>query len=1157
MPSIQNRFKLSSIYIAMLASSSFVVNAQQTDEKTTPKTKEEVEIIEVTGFKGSLRKSINDKRFSQNISDSIHAEDIGKSTDQNIADALSRVTGVSVQSNDGEGSTITVRGANSQQNNISLDGVQLGATDFSQSVDLSSFSSDILSKIEVVKTPSADHEEGSLGANINLVTVKPLDLTKNIRTLTLQGRYNDLSENEDYKISGSFSEKFLDETLGIFVTAVKETNSVRRDQYLAENWRARFSPIATNTAGEIVNDVWGLSPYDSKYELLQNDRDRTGINFGLQWTPTDDTDINLKLNWSKQDMASSLHGVKTRGSDFVNLVEGVDPGLFLGEAPYTDPEADWHTYDPETKTFTKWLNRFGLGDLSQSENEFENVNKIASLDITHNFSDSFSMSAGVGYSKAERLPGNEVYVNLQNFSNIGAWQLWHTPSDEFEPVGYDCTASGPCKLVGGRGVVDFGPVENFGDGDDSLWDNRSTTGFNPDDIAAQHLVGLNRSEVNVKDTVKSAHVDFDWDIEFGPVTSFEFGAKYTERSKFVDDQTTTFNSVGEGVVIVDPDTGNRSTLIGGLRDISASQFATNESFPVDNFMASLGYGRDNFTDGWSTFSAFQAFDLALGSPDVAIVPDNTETRSAVLDNLAVYFKSNFEALDGRLTGDIGVRYVKTEVEAEGYSGVNFHFDSSNLGRVFDPFTLQAYRDSSNPACPDINFHGNNWDEETRWARVDGLGYDTNGTDDKRDDIALPNAGLCYDANTERETATMWWVWRHADVSTEANYVYGDRQFDENGNLVATEDRSKRAFAVSGTHEYDVLLPSLNLNYAINDEMVGRLALSKTMSRPQIDSLRPGFKVTETVWGGNDRDNIITLTNPELDPLESKNLDISFEWYFDESGMFSAGLFFKDMTNFEESETIITYMDDLRGLGLDPNAPTYDVNNLLLIGGQDDLASCMPNRIGSDVDLAMDWVYSGDLEQMCARFKTTRIRNGKGASIKGLELGYTQTFDSLSGWMSGLGVQANYTYQDSEYDQEVSSIDENVTLPSLQVAYTPEHSYNVTTFWEQDGHQLRLSYQGTSDQVAERSWEQGTLWEEGRKTLDFSATYQATENISVTFQAVNLTDEGVRQYYTSRFTNLNGEIFDEGNAIDGEATKSRTVLNYRTGRTYRLSVRADF
>ena len=88
---------------------------------------EAIEEIVVTGYKASILAAREAKRMNDAISDSIMAEDIGKSTDENIADALSRVTGISLQSQDGLGQTVTVRGLNPNLNVVSLNGVQLGS----------------------------------------------------------------------------------------------------------------------------------------------------------------------------------------------------------------------------------------------------------------------------------------------------------------------------------------------------------------------------------------------------------------------------------------------------------------------------------------------------------------------------------------------------------------------------------------------------------------------------------------------------------------------------------------------------------------------------------------------------------------------------------------------------------------------------------------------------------------------------------------------------------------------------------------------------------------------------------------------------------------------------------------------------------------------
>ena len=1174
---VRNRFRMSALSVAVLSVCSGQAFAQE-NETEDQSQYEALEEVQVTGIRASIEKSIDDKRYGGNIKDTINAEDIGKTTDQNIAEALSRVTGVSMQTADGEGTTITVRGANAQQNNISLNGVQLGSTGFSQAVDLSAYSADILSKIEVVKTPSADHDEGSLGANINLVSAKPLEVTEGLN-INGQGRYNDLSDKEDYKASATYTGKFFDDTFGVIVTAFDETNSVRKDRFSQDQWVARTSQRATDQNGNTVNDVTGLVPYNTRMQLHENDRDRQGVNLGLQWQATDDTEVNANLSWNKQDVDATMHEAKARAGDlftYQNIVEGEDY-LWLGPEFYptwTDPQEDWHTYNSETRTFTKYLNRNSGGDLTQQTNKFSNENKIASLDVSHAFTDAVTVNAGLNYSKAEQIPEQSLYVNLQNYRRVNAWLVRQAAPGEIEPVGYDCS-SGKCNIVAGTGEVDYGT--NLHPNPGALWDNTSTTMFNPDDLSAQHLSFLSRTVRAVEDTQQAAYFDVDWDVDFAGVHTLEFGAKATRREKYVDNQSGTFNSIGEGVTVVNPETGQPFTIVEGITDIDGS-FIEDGGFPVDDFMQSLGYADSNVTDGWTTVSAEKAFEVALGNPNAEFIPDDTETRSADLDTQAFYVKADFSFLDEKLSGDVGLRYVNTTVDTTGYSGVNFHSSTGNLGKVLDALTLQQLRDRSNPDCAPITDYGDplrgddpatpddnesNYGDplsqnELRWSRVDGLGWDTKGTLDKSDDTRIADQGACYDMAATQGNMNEWLLWRYSDVSTESNYIYGER--DSNGNPVTVEDRSRRSFAVEGDHEYNVLLPSLNLNYLFNDEMIGRLALSKTMSRPQIDSLRPGFKVRETVWTDEaGTGNSITLYNTKLDPLESKNLDLAFEWYFSENAMVAAGLFYKDMTNFEESQTIVTYMEDLRGLGLDENAEPYNTGDLIKFA--DDLEGCMPRRIEGTQEYSEDWLFSDDLADLCAKFQTTTITNGKGASIAGAEFQYTQSYDMLPGVFSGLGTSLNYTYQDSAYDQEVSAVDPSVVLPELPVAFTPEHSYNATVFWEMNGHQLRLAYQGTSDQLARRVWDNGSLWQEGRGTLDFSAAYQLTDNISLSFNAVNLTDEKVRNYYTSRFNMLpdaNGNLvaFDEGNPLDG-GYKGRTASEYKTGTFYRFGVQARF
>jgi TonB-dependent receptor len=1189
-------FKLSALSLALFASGMSAYAAEDNSAKSaqakeseiavkankSKKAAEEIEVIEVTGLRGSIKKSMNDKRFSSNISDSIFAEDIGKSTDQNIADALSRITGVSVQTVDGEGAKITVRGANSDQNMITLNGVQLTSSDFNQAVDLSAFSSDILSSINVVKTPSADHDEGSLGASVILNTTKPLNLTKDIRSLTLQGRYNDFSENGDYKISGSLSEKFLDDTFGVLITAYNETNSVRRDQYRVEEFEARDVRVARDQDGNIIRNTRVIAPKSIEYSLYENERNRHGATLALQYQPFDDTNIIFDATYSKQELVDANHKVSTRTrSDLPNFEEGVEAGNSTRPNPgvpyipdFSDPQVDWWTVDTDTRTMIKSINRFADGGFGRRNGGEDTINNVVSLKIEQIITDNFALDFGANYSKTTLEPHGTVDMNMLNGSGMPAQVKarageYGTPHTGIQPAGYDCT-SGVCNMVYGDGLVTLNDP-------DIPWDNEGSTAFNPDDIRSQSVNWMALQERAIEDEQKSVFVDFDWDVDFLGLTKIEFGAKYSQREKYVDDQNrqfrntkqpiqiTRYNSEGEPI-------GLKAVVSGDtISSVSADNFVSDEVFPYDNFMADLGFARSNITDGWQLISEEKLLELAYGNEDAELVTDNSRTRSATLKNSAAYAKVNFEYLEGKLTGDAGLRYVKTDVLTKGFSGAEFTGDG--LDRIFDPFVWRQLRDRTNPACVNADTFSPNSNRAEN--RIDGTAWDRNGTpDDFSDDVRIPvdAAGVypCFDVRTVQgaDQGGAWWNARHQDITTLKRNIFTD-------DPSVSRNDSIRNFEVEGGNTYDLFLPSLNLNYQLNEDMIGRFAVSKTMSRPNIDSLKPGFKMKEGYWGDptTPRGSTLTLNNPKLMPQKSNNLDLSFEWYFNESGMVSTALFYKDMSDFEEKEELIVYADDLRTKDLS----NYDVDDLIKTEEQirasfaadpTGFGACMPKR-GNINDVTKDWWFAEDMLEHCGLFKASKVRNGKGATIKGLELGYRQTYDFLPGIWSGLGIDANYTYQESETDLEFSSINPTLELPQFPRAWTPTHSYNATVFWEKDGHQIRLAYRGVSDQLKQASFSQGAVWREGGATLDLSANYQVSKDISASLQIINLTDESTRDFYTSRTldlgqTQLNeaGEevslAYDEGNVQgDSGATTSRTQTEYKNGRTFRLGLRVNF
>ncbi|WP_448248910.1 TonB-dependent receptor [Thalassotalea agariperforans] len=1169
-------FKLSTLSLAILTTMNF--NALAFEEEATDKKdkeKDAVEVIEVTGFRGSVMKSMNAKRFSENVSDSIYAEDIGKSTDQNIADALSRVTGVSVQSTDGEGTKITVRGANPNQNVITMNGVTLTSSDENQSVDLSTFSSDILSHINVIKTPSADHDEGSLGASVQLNTTKPLDVNNNIRTFTVQGRYSDFSEESDHKISGTISHKFNDDTIGVLFSAYDETSSIRRDQIDL----GRYEPFAIDKArdldGNIVTDTEALISSNLKYSLFQNKRDRQGATLSLQFLPTDSTNINFDFIYGKQNTITSNDSIQVRTiAASKNYVEGV-PNLELTKivdeatvvyAPtFSDPQEDWWTIDTQNKTMVKTLNRFADGGYGRVNGGDSTTNHVVNLSLEQYITDDFKVDVGVNYSKTELEPISSLVVNLQGGKYGKQYaDAYGTPHTGIKPAGYDCT-SGTCYIVGSDGFVSAeDPTQQF--------DGRTSTAFNPEDITAQGTNNVRIRDKAIEDEQKTAFIDFDWELDFYGLTKFEFGVKYSERNKMVDDQEGKFENAGKAIVvdIFDKDgniTGTRIVQPGqSLGAVPATNYLSDEKFPYDDFMQDLGVPLSNVTDGWPLISASKLLALANTTESLAYTVDPSKSRTAELKNQAAYIKFSFSPMD-KLTGDIGLRWVRTDVETSGYSGVNY-FRADSLDRVYDPFLFRQLRnpDTPNGACDIARDFPNPATEGGKHNRLDGLGWDFNGTpDDYSDDVrweGAPNGYPCYDPDTERSNIAHWKVGRHNDISHAPRYYWG-----ESSDPALAEDRSTDVFKTAGTNTYDMYLPSLNLNYQVEDDIIARFAVSKTMARPPIDDLKPGFAVNEGIWGAdytNKGSNVI-LSNTQLKPEESKNIDLSFEWYFNEAGMLSATLFNKDMTNFIAQESLTTYLADLRYV--DPSLG-YDSTNLLKSAAEveadfnaDTLdgvgtAACFPDR-GNVGSLQRDWWYSENLIDLCKKFNVSTVRNGAAQTIRGAEISYNQTYDFLPGVFAGLGSQFSYTYSESETEAEASVLDSDIILKAMPALWTPKHSYNATLFWEQHGHQIRLSYRGKSDELIRRNIDNGHVWREGSGVMDLSINYKATKNVLVSFQTINLLDESTRDYFTSESIVLNGEEFNEGNALDGGVTSSRTRSEFKSGRTFRLGVRVNF
>jgi len=190
-----------------------------------------LEEITVTGIRASLQDALSTKRDANAIVDAISAEDVGKFPDKNVAESLSRVPGLAVSREFGEGEKISIRGAGPDLNRTLLNGQTVATADWfilddpARSFNYTLLPSTLISGLEVYKSPMASIDEGSIGGTVIVKTRRPLDLEANAVNIAVESQYSDKSGENDPQVAAQYSWKNESETFGVLVSAVKQDRS--------------------------------------------------------------------------------------------------------------------------------------------------------------------------------------------------------------------------------------------------------------------------------------------------------------------------------------------------------------------------------------------------------------------------------------------------------------------------------------------------------------------------------------------------------------------------------------------------------------------------------------------------------------------------------------------------------------------------------------------------------------------------------------------------------------------------------------------------------------------------------------------------------------------------------------------------------------------
>ena len=347
-------------------------------------------------------------------------------------------------------------------------------------------------------------------------------------------------------------------------------------------------------------------------------------------------------------------------------------------------------------------------------------------------------------------------------------------------------------------------------------------------------------------------------------------------------------------------------------------------------------------------------------------------------------------------------------------------------------------------------------------------------------------------------------YEETDVTSAAlNSLYDGSEWVGAGNeLNITEARDEDGNIIQGftnvTGDYDVTLPNIDFDIEPWENVVLRASVSETITRPSYQDIKGGLSPDGTQFFPNTRPSA-SAGNPGLVPIQSLNIDLSFEWYYKDGSYFSVGYFEKDVDNFigsgRESGTTFEIPNIIGGAlwnraltdsGLDPNNYTA-VGRYILDNYQDD-----PAVNGETISSV-----AGDPSIV---FDLTQPVNQRTAKVDGIEINLQHTFGDTA-----FGFIVNTTMVDADvaYDS-FNSLEGQFVLNGLS------DSANLIAFYDGEDLQVRLAYNWRDDFIGGVGQGEGTRTNptniEAYGQLDLGVTYYYNDNLTLFFSGLNLTEE---------------------------------------------------
>jgi len=270
---------------------------------------DDTEVIQIRGIRASAAENLAIKRLSNATVDAITAEDIGKFPDKNVADSLQRVPGVVIQRDGGEGASVSIRGLSSDLTFTQLNGNFIASSpgEPSRSFSYALLPSTMVQQVEVYKSSEARLDEGGIGGTVLVHTRKPLDMDKNSGVANVEWTYADVTDKYEPQFSGIYSWKNDDEDFGFLVgyTEQDRTNRAQSSRVNIINQNFQYQERVDNQLVE--GGAQGFAPQSMVQEVLEESRERKGIQFTAQWRPLDNLEMGMNYFRFTLGQDSILH----------------------------------------------------------------------------------------------------------------------------------------------------------------------------------------------------------------------------------------------------------------------------------------------------------------------------------------------------------------------------------------------------------------------------------------------------------------------------------------------------------------------------------------------------------------------------------------------------------------------------------------------------------------------------------------------------------------------------------------------------------------------------------------------------------------------------------------------------------------------------------